>query len=217
MKQEKTMAAGLIKTTKMHVEKEGKSNKKAKKDHPLYLNQNMPSPVMRLDPVRTIPFLNMNLIRSRQCLRAWFRIQDGHTLAQAMSSIRKRKNLQKEESRKKRTKQPVQEPPRDPATVSLGNDESNAESASLFVKVHEQYHKQPHQQPPEEEEPPHEQPHQVCQQQQPQQELIDISSNSEVELEPTPNRVLIPKAEPNIVSSPRDRLEAPSQSLVEVV
>ncbi|MED6110037.1 hypothetical protein PIB30_039208 [Stylosanthes scabra] len=134
----------------------------------------------------------------------------------------KRKNLQREESKKKRTKQPVQEPPIDPAIVSLGNDESNAESASLFVEVHEQHHQQPHQQPPEEEEPPHEQPppqqpHQVYQQQQPQQELIDISSSSEGAPEPTPNRVLIPKAESDIVSSPRDRLEAHSQSLVEVV
>ncbi|MED6124173.1 hypothetical protein PIB30_056635 [Stylosanthes scabra] len=34
-------------------------------------------------------------------------IQNGHTLAQAVSSIRKRKNLQREESRKKITKQPV--------------------------------------------------------------------------------------------------------------
>ncbi|MED6219515.1 hypothetical protein PIB30_036496 [Stylosanthes scabra] len=150
------------------------------------------------------------------------KIQDGHMLAQAVSSIKKRKNLQREESIKKRTKQPVQEAPIDPATVSLGNDESNAESDSLFVEVHEQHHQQPHQQTPKEEEPPHEQPppqqpHQVCQQQQPQQELIDISSSSESEPEPTPNRVLIPKAELNIVYSPRDRLEAPSQSLVEMV
>ncbi|MED6195791.1 hypothetical protein PIB30_041340, partial [Stylosanthes scabra] len=233
-----SLAAGLIKIAKMHVEKEGKSKKNAKKRSSFsseseYVESSYESESgsddtfspHESDSEQTISESLVQVERkSKRTNDSVSEIQDGHTLAQAVSSIRKRKNLQREKSRNKRTKQPVEEPPIDPATVSLGNDESNAESVNLFIDVHEQHHQQPHQQPPKEEEPPHEQPppqqpHQPCQQQQPQQEFIDISSSSEGEPEPTPIRVLIPKAEPDIVSSPRDRLEeeVPSQSVVKVV
>ncbi|MED6188404.1 hypothetical protein PIB30_085627 [Stylosanthes scabra] len=123
---------------------------------------------------------------------------DGHTLAQAVSSIRKRKNLQIEERRQKRTKQQG-----------------------------EQHHHQPPQQPPKEEDPSHEQhhkqtpqqPHQPCQQQQPQKEYIDISSCSKGEPEPTPIKVLIPKAKTDILPTTEDMIKeaAPSQLVLEVV
>ncbi|MED6212129.1 hypothetical protein PIB30_080305 [Stylosanthes scabra] len=222
----------------MHVEKEGKSKKNAKKrssssSESEYVESNYESESgsddtfyqHESDSEQTMSSSLVQVERkSKRTNDSVSEIQDGHTLAQALSSIRKRKNLQREEIRKKRTKQPVGEPTIDPATVSLGNYESNAECANLFVEVHEQDNQQPHQQPPEEEELPHEQPppqqpHHPCQQQQPQQEFIDISPCSEGEPEPTPIMVLIPKAEPDIVSTTKDRLEeeAPSQSVLEVV
>ncbi|MED6128788.1 hypothetical protein PIB30_101325 [Stylosanthes scabra] len=57
-------------------------------------------------------------------------ILDGHTLAQAVLSIKKRKHQEREEMSKKRTKQPIEDPPIDSTTVSLGNDGSNAESGT---------------------------------------------------------------------------------------
>ncbi|MED6211746.1 hypothetical protein PIB30_076588 [Stylosanthes scabra] len=171
------MAAGLIKTAKMHVEKEGKSKKKAKK------RSSSSSESEYVDS----SYESESGSDESDSEQTMFDSLDGHTLDQAVSSIRKK-------------------------------------SANLFVEVYEQHHQQPHQQPPEEEELPHEQPpsqqpHQPCQQQQPQQEFIDISSCSEGEPGPTLIRVLIPKAELDIVSTTKDRLEeeAPSQSVIEVV
>ncbi|MED6115184.1 hypothetical protein PIB30_087797 [Stylosanthes scabra] len=127
-------------------------------------------------------------------------IQDGHTLAQAVLSIRKRKHQEREEMSKKRTKQPIEDPLIDSTTVRLGNDGSNVESGNLVVEGHEQ--PQQHQQAPEEEEPPHQQPpppqqQQPYQQQQPQQQ----------EEQPPPQE------EDNNPA----HIEAPSQSVVEVM
>ncbi|MED6144567.1 hypothetical protein PIB30_016839 [Stylosanthes scabra] len=146
-------------------------------------------------------------------------IQDEHTFAKAVRSIRKRKHQERKERSKKKTKQPSEDPPIDYATVSHGNDESNAESGNLIVEGPESQPQQPHQQeqqqqyqqPLEEEEPPHQQqpPQQQqppYQQQPPQQQIIDISSSSDDESEPTPITVLIPKIEGDIEYSPRDRL-----------
>ncbi|MED6147099.1 hypothetical protein PIB30_040809 [Stylosanthes scabra] len=80
-------------------------------------------------------------------------------------------------------KQPDEVPPVDSATASLGDNESNARRGNLFVEADEQYHEQPQHKPLQEEEPP---------QQQPQPQL--------------PHQVLVPKAEPDLVSSPTERL-----------
>ncbi|MED6173193.1 hypothetical protein PIB30_056950 [Stylosanthes scabra] len=95
MKQEKTMTAGLIKTAKMHVERLGKSKKKVKKTSSSsfeseYIESSHDSESSS-DETFSLPGSDSEM-------------QDGHTLAQVVSSIKKRKNLQREGRSQKRTK-----------------------------------------------------------------------------------------------------------------
>ncbi|MED6220494.1 hypothetical protein PIB30_045335 [Stylosanthes scabra] len=131
---------------------------------------------------------------------------DQETIGQAMVR-RKRKNLEGHRIQSRRTRKRGNSP-----------THSNAESANQFLHDNEEPN-----QPPEEEgtqlqpSPTQPQPHQPPQeevpqkkqlQQQPQGEIIDISSGSEPEPEPEPIplRVLVPKVEADLEASPRELL-----------
>ncbi|MED6118968.1 hypothetical protein PIB30_007858 [Stylosanthes scabra] len=136
---------------------------------------------------------------------------DDHQMVAHALLSRKRKNVEGHGSRSKRTRNPIDFPTHSKGMV--------AENGNLFFYGNEELHQQPHNQSPEEEEtqpqpqpspeqpqqPPQEEVPQKQPQQQQQDEFIDISSSSGREPEPTPIRVLVPKVEADLVSSPRDR------------
>ncbi|MED6177389.1 hypothetical protein PIB30_097676 [Stylosanthes scabra] len=110
--------SGLIKTAQMHVERQGKSKKKAKKtssssseseyiesSHDSESGSDETFSLLGSDSEQTM-FDSMVRVerRTRSKKDSGFQMQDGHTLAQAVSSIRKRKNLEREGRRQKRTK-----------------------------------------------------------------------------------------------------------------
>ncbi|MED6196358.1 hypothetical protein PIB30_046711 [Stylosanthes scabra] len=111
--------SSLTKTAKMHVERQGKSKKKAKKtssssSESEYIESSHDSE-SGSDETFSLPGSDSEQTMSDTMVRVERRtrstkdsvseMQDGHTLAQAVSSIRKRKNLQREGRRQKRTKQ----------------------------------------------------------------------------------------------------------------
>ncbi|MED6131035.1 hypothetical protein PIB30_006363 [Stylosanthes scabra] len=136
--------------------------------------------------------------------RAIFRSKrQTHDCLGGVLANKKRKGLEEEGSKSKRPKKGIDVPRVDSANASLGDNESNAGSGNLHQENDEQPQQQPQQpppqqSPPQEEEPPHYQPPPQQQQHQSskssrtfiivhQHELIDISSGSEGEPEPTPS------------------------------
>ncbi|MED6169750.1 hypothetical protein PIB30_024267 [Stylosanthes scabra] len=219
---------GLIRTAMLVDERQGKSTKKSKKvssstseseyvgsshesesEYEANSEQTMSQVVVRVE--RTRPRRNDSASKRQPLARKTISRSDSddrHTIAQVMSlAKKKRKGLEEEGSKCKRPKKAIEVPPVDSAIASLGDNESNAGGGNLLEETNEQPQQQPppQQSPPQEEEPPHHQPPPQQEQHQPskqQQEFIDISSSSEGEPEPTPIRVLVPKAEPDMQYSP---------------
>ncbi|MED6204884.1 hypothetical protein PIB30_012932 [Stylosanthes scabra] len=131
---------------------------------------------------------------------------DQETLGHAMLR-RKRKNVEGHRIQSRRTRKRGNSP-----------THSNAESTNQFLYDNKEPHQQQQNQPPKEEgtqppptqpqpqQPPQEEVPQKQQQQQHQGEIIDISLGSELEPEPIPLRVLVPKVEADLEASPRELL-----------
>ncbi|MED6197632.1 hypothetical protein PIB30_058381, partial [Stylosanthes scabra] len=139
-------------------------------------------------------------------------IVDGPPITASQSSIHP------EPEPPQQKEQPSQQPhPEEVIDISSSSEDEHQPTArrvffSLIPKVEEeqtQEEEQPPKQPPQQEENPpidEEQHLKVEESIYPKQEVIDISSSSDNEHEPTPIQVLIPKVEVDHVSSPRAKI-----------
>ncbi|MED6223243.1 hypothetical protein PIB30_072104 [Stylosanthes scabra] len=194
MKHEKTMAAGLIKTAKMHVERQGKSKKKAKKtssssSESKYIGSDETFSLPGSDSEQTMSD-SMVLVerRTRSTKDSVSEMQDGHTLAQAVSSIKKRKNLQREERRQKRTKQQDEQDQQPPQT----HGEPEPTPITMLVPKAE-----PDMVPTTEK---------MIDKDAPSQSVLEVVSEDEHEPQPNPIKVIVPKIKEGLVTSPNARL-----------
>ncbi|MED6167766.1 hypothetical protein PIB30_005731 [Stylosanthes scabra] len=97
---------------------------------------------------RTRPIRNDSASK-RQPLACKTTSRSEHTIAQVMSfTKKKRKGLEEEGSKSKRSKKAIEVPLVDSAIASLGDNESNASSGNLLVENDEQLQQQPQQPPP---------------------------------------------------------------------
>ncbi|MED6153081.1 hypothetical protein PIB30_098133 [Stylosanthes scabra] len=233
---------GLIKTAQMHVERQGKSNKKAKKtssssseseyiesSHDSESDSDDTFSLSGSDSEQTMSDSMVRVQRRTRSKKDSGSEMDTLLLKRCRPSGRGRILRGKEEDRKEQSsRMNTNNHPKHlqkKRTHHTNNTKNNhpQQPSEEEEPPHHQHHKQPPQQPPQEEEPQHEQPppkqpYQPSQQQQQQQEYIDISSCSDGEPEPTPITVLVPKAVPDMVPTTEKMIDeaAPSQSVLEV-